>query len=90
MPGYDGLRSAFTERRVEKDYLVLVDPAATALRAELIFHCVKWNGLAFVWPSLIRPGSRPIPLGDRLPRGRSMPCWPAGFRPVASTKSGCT
>ena len=23
----DGLRSAFTERRVEKDYLVLVDPA---------------------------------------------------------------
>ena len=59
-------------------------PSSPSGRVDLPLREVE--RLAF-GPSLIRPGSRPIPLGDRLPRGRSMPCWPAAFRPVASPNS---
>ena len=52
VPGYDGLRSAFTERRVEKDYLVLVDPAPSSPsgRVDLPLREVERAGVRLAVP----------------------------------------
>ena len=52
VPGYDGLRSAFAERRVEKDYLVLVDPApgSPSGRVDLPLREVERAGVRLAVP----------------------------------------
>ena len=52
VPGYDGLRSAFTERRVEKDYLVLVhpDPSSPSGRVDLPLREVERAGVRLAVP----------------------------------------
>ena len=52
VPGYDGLRSAFTERRVEKDYLALVEPAPSSPsgRVDLPLREVERAGVRLATP----------------------------------------